>query len=203
MTDDLIAQLQQEHIINDERIAFAFRSVDRRDFTRAPYKNDSIQDIPLPIGQGQTISQPRTVAFMLSLLHAEEGNHVLDVGAGSGWTCALLGTLVGPRGSVLGIERITELTAFARSNIASYSFTTVSIREATDAIGAPDEAPFDRILVSASATDLPDALVTQLAIGGILVIPVQNALWQVQKNTDQDVSVMKYPGFSFVPLITP
>jgi protein-L-isoaspartate(D-aspartate) O-methyltransferase len=202
MNDDLIAQLQQEHIITDEAIASALRTVDRRDFTAAPYTADADQDCPLPIGHGQTISQPRTVAFMLSLLDVKPGHRVLDVGAGSGWTAALLSELVGDNGVVIGVERIPQLASFARKNLIGYEYEQTQIIESCGDLGAPAYAPYDRILVSAATNSLPNELIAQLSDGGVLVIPISNALWCVTKSTDHEVSVVRYPGFSFVPLIS-
>ena len=151
------------------------------------------------IGHQQTNSQPSTVAAMLRLLEVEPGEHVLDVGSGSGWTAALLSVLVGPTGSVIGVERVPELTRRARDAVAHVSH--VEIRQADpDVLGAPDSAPFARILVSAEAMTLPLELVDQLAPDGVMVIPVDGQMLRVRRAAD-GVRVSEHGLYRFVPLI--
>lgn len=134
-------------------------------------------DMPLSIGSGQTNSQPWTVREMLRLLGVRPGHTVLDVGSGSGWTTAILAELVGPTGSVLGLERIPQVMEFGRANLERSERPWAAIRLASRGmLGAPEEAPFDRILVSAEADRFPDALADQLADGGVLVIPVAGTM---------------------------
>jgi len=122
---------------------------------------------PVPIGRGQTNSQPRTVAFMLELLDVRPGQRVLDVGAGSGWTTALLGQLVGPSGEVIGLELEPELVDWGAANLARYEMAWTSIRQARSGrLGDASGAPYDRILVSAAPSLLPQELVDQLADDG-------------------------------------
>lgn len=134
------------------------------------------QDRPLPIGEGQTNSQPRTVATMLELLRVSPGHRVLDVGAGSGWTTALLGYLVGPQGSVTGVELEESLAVWGARNVAVYKMQWVRLYHALEVLGRPAEAPFDRILVSAAAREVPPELVAQLTPAGRMVIPVRSEM---------------------------
>jgi protein-L-isoaspartate(D-aspartate) O-methyltransferase len=157
-------------------------------------------DAPLPIGFGVTNSQPTTVANMLSLLDPLPGNRVLDVGAGSGWTTALLAHLVGPDGLVLGTERIPELVARASEAIAEWAQASVRLA-VPGVLGYPERAPYDRILVSAMAEELPDELVEQLGPGGVLVIPVSGVMLRVVRGADGDMDVTRHGWYSFVPLI--
>jgi protein-L-isoaspartate(D-aspartate) O-methyltransferase len=159
------------------------------------------EDAPLAIGYLQTISQPYTVAFMLELLKPEAGNKVLDVGAGSGWTTALLAHIVGTEGSVLGLERVDELIAFGSENLKKLNVAQARIERAGTELGAPQEALFDRILVSAAARSFPHELLTQLKEGGIIVLPVRDAIWKVVRVEHQPV-IERFEGFAFVPLIT-
>lgn len=179
----------------------AFRAVKREDFVLPGYREEAEVDTALPIGHGQTISQPYTVALMLELLEPGPGMRILDVGSGSGWTTALLGHIVGKSGHVWGLERVPELVSMGQSNLAPCHFPQAEIGQAGTALGLPDEAPFDRILVSAGARRLPQAFVSQLKVGGILVIPIAGALWQVRKTGNAETEIRKIEGFAFVPLI--
>ncbi len=111
----------------------------------------------LPIGYGATISQPLTVALMLEMLQPQAGHKILDIGSGSGWTTALLAEITGPGGWVYAIERIPELTEFGRQNVAKYNFSGVEFYCQDGSKGLPDKQPFDRILVSAAAAEIPSA----------------------------------------------
>ncbi len=195
-----------DHLIRENTLVTpslidAFRTVKREDFVLPAYREEAELDTALPIGHGQTISQPYTVALMLELLEPRSGMRILDVGSGSGWTTALLAHIVGPEGRVYGVERVPELVSLGRANLARYAFPQVDIRQAGKAFGLPEEAPFDRILVSAGIGRLPESLVRQLRVGGILVIPVAGALWQVRKIGNTETEIRKIEGFAFVPLI--
>lgn len=157
--------------------------------------------MPLPIGFGQTNSQPSTVYQMLAWLQPEPGDKVLDVGSGSGWTTALLAWLVAPKGTVYATEIIPELFVFGKQNCARAGITNVRFEPPRGAAGLPDHAPYDRILVSAAAKRAPDELVQQLAPEGILVIPVRDTIWVIEKNHDGTVTSMPHAGYAFVPLV--
>ena len=119
---------------------------------------------------------------MLELLEVDAGHRVLDVGSGSGWTTALLARLVGPSGTVLGVELVPELAEWGAENIAGQDAPWASIRPADpDVLGIPSEAPFDRILVSAAARSLPDELVAQLTDDGVMVVPVNATMTRVRR----------------------
>lgn len=172
--------------------------IDRRDFLPDRARRHAGADAPISIGHGQTNSQPTTVDNMLGLLDARPGHRVLDVGSGSAWSTARLAEIVGPRGRVFGVERVPELVEFGRANLAKYEFPWASIHQATPVLGMPDEGPFDRILVSAMADELPQELVAQLAPDGIMVIPVAGTMLRVRG----DGTVTRHGGYLFVPLIT-
>lgn len=155
-------------------------------------------DRPLPIGHGQTNSQPTTVRNMLRALQVRAGHRVLDVGSGSGWTTVLLARLVGPTGEVIGVERIPDLTAWGRVAVAEAGLPWATVRQAEPPeVGYPTQAPYDRILVSAQATDLPRALVDQLAPDGLMVVPVGGRLLRVRS----DGQAEDLGGYLFVPLV--
>jgi protein-L-isoaspartate(D-aspartate) O-methyltransferase len=180
----------------------AFAAVDRAEFLRPEDRSSASIDAPISIGNGQTNSQPKTVRNMLKLLDVRPGARVLDVGAGSGWTTALLAQLVGPSGLVLGVELDPELATWGAGNLAGQHTPWASIRAADpDVLGAPGEAPFDRILVSASARELPQTLVDQLGPKGIMVIPVGAMMTRVRRSrTPDNVRVTTHGAYSFVPL---
>ncbi len=197
---ELISELKRKGVLRNPRVEGAFRMIDRAGFVPDRLRGRAYENYPLPISHGQTISQPFTVAFMLDLLDAGEGQQVLDVGSGSGWTTALLASIVGKRGTVLGLERVAELVDYGRSNLAKYQAPQASIQPAGPELGRPGTC-WDRILVSAAAERLPQTLVLQLKIGGILVIPVGNSIMKVTRRTSEEVETEEHYGFIFVPLI--
>lgn len=187
-------------ILKTPRITDAFQKIDRKYFVPEAFSEHIYVDRPLPIGKDQTISQPSTVAFMLELLLPEEGDKVLDIGSGSGWTAALLCAIVSEKGSVLGLERVDELVKRGQNNLKQFEFSQCHIRKADDKLGVPGEA-FDKILVSASADEIPRELFAQLKIRGTLVIPVINSIFCFKKISETEIKAEEYQGFVFVPLI--
>lgn len=179
----------------------AFAACPRNRFLRPTESAEAGEDRPLPIGQRQTCSQPSTVAAMLRLLDVEPGMRVLDLGSGSGWTTALLAQLVGERGAVHGVELIPELVRFGRANLAATGQAWARITQAQPGVlGLPEHAPFDRILVSAEADELPQALVDQLRAGGVMVIPVAGVMQRVRR-ADDGIHVTTHGSYRFVPLL--
>jgi len=183
-------------------ITDAFEAVKREDFVPKELLKEAGIDAPLPIGAGQTISQPYTVRFMLELLDVKEGNSILDVGSGSGWTTALLAYLAGPTGKVIGVERVPELVKFGRGNLAKYKFPNARIEQAGKDLGWPKEGLYDRILVSAAAKELPEKLVAQLKVDGIMVCPISNTVEKIMKQRGEKLERERHEGFAFVPLVT-
>ncbi len=179
----------------------AFQTMKRSDFMREDLRNYSDTDRPFPIGFGQTISQPYTVAKMLEWLEVEPGNKILDVGSGSGWTTALLSYLTGPKGFVYAVEKIPELATFGRQNNQGAGVKNAKFFQAGDKYGLPKFAPYDRILVSAAAEQLPKDLVDQLKVGGKMVIPMKNDILEIEKEADDKLDIQTHPGFVFVPLV--
>jgi len=184
-----------------DRISKAFEVIKRQDFLPAEEQNRAEFDMPVPIGFGQTNSQPTTVELMLEWLEPEPGNKVLDVGSGSGWTTALLAQIVGKKGFVYAVEIIPELVELGRKNCQKYHLDNVKFYQAGEKYGLPKHEPFDRILVSAAANQLPQELVKQLAPYGRLIIPVRNDIFVIDKAQDGTITSSAHPGFMFVPLI--
>jgi len=176
----------------------AFAAMPREGFLPRGARRRASYDGPLRIAAGQTNSQPRTVADMLRLLAVEPGQRVLDVGTGSGWTTALLAHLTGPDGEVVGVELEPELVTFGSANLARTRQPWATIRQAAPGVlGVPEQAPYDRILVSAEARELPSALVDQLADDGRLVIPVAGTMLLL---TNPGARVSEHGFYRFVPL---
>lgn len=183
------------------RIRAAMTQVNRTGFLPAGARRHATFDAPLAIGHGQTNSQPYTVAAMLELLDVHPTHRVLDVGSGSGWTAALLSHLVEPTGLVIAVEIVPELVEFGRDNLSAVGLAHIEVHQATDGVfGLPELAPFDRILVSAEAEELPEDLLEQLAPGGIMVIPVAGMMLRVVSSPD-GFSVTKHGRYRFVPLL--
>jgi protein-L-isoaspartate(D-aspartate) O-methyltransferase len=184
-----------------ERLTAAFSAVGRSDFLTRDQRSNAGQDRPLVIGHGQTNSQPTTVRNMLTLLDPRPGHRVLDVGSGSGWTTALLAWLVTSTGRVFGVELVPELTEWGRANLSGYHFDWATIEQADpERLGLPEHAPYDRILVSAQARELPESLVDQLAAGGRMVVPVAGRLSVVDRDARGRVHVRRVGHYAFVPL---
>lgn len=182
------------------RITKAFEATPREGFLPDTVRADAWQDRPLAIGWGATNSQPSTVRDMLRLLEVPRGARVLDVGAGSGWTTALLAHLTGPDGSVIGVELEPELVRVGATNLAATGRSWAEIRPAVPGrFGLPDAGPFDRILVSAMAEELPPELVEQLAPDGVMVIPVAGRMVRVT-NSAVGPHEEELGHYLFVPL---
>ncbi|MEK7179392.1 MAG: protein-L-isoaspartate O-methyltransferase [Patescibacteria group bacterium] len=200
----LVTALIHKGVLKTPALIEAFEDIDRKNFVPVAYADEAYEDSALPIGHGQTISQPYTVAFMLELLQPKRGDKVLDVGSGSGWQTALLAHIVGTEGTVIGIERIPELKEMGEKNISRYDFiqkgiVTVLSINAED--GLPKEAPFDCIISGASAQEVPAAWKEQLSIGGRIVMPVHDSIFLIIKQGENEFREEEYPGFSFVPFI--
>jgi len=155
--------------IQDQRVIEAMKAVPRHLFVPGPQRSQAYGDFPLPIGHGQTISQPYIVAFMTEQLDLQPGDRVLEVGTGSGYQAAILGELVE---AVYTIEIISQLARSASRVLNDLGYDHVHVRSGDGYAGWPEEAPFDAIIVTCAPEAVPDALVGQLKEGGRLVIPV-------------------------------
>ena len=187
--------------ISDPRILDAMLRVPRHEFVPQPYRVQAYEDHPLPIGDGQTISQPYIVALMLESLRLTPNDKVLEVGTGSGYVTALLGELAS---QVFSIERHASLAESARYLLATLGYTNVRVFTGDGALGLPSCAPFDAILVSAAALQVPPALLSQLRDGGRMIIPIgspdSQQLQFIRIVNGQAVNSFREP-VRFVPLV--
>jgi len=202
---NLIEQLVSQGWIKTPRIIEAFKKIKREDFLPEEIKHLSELNEALPIGYGQTISQPLVVGFMLEKLNPQPGEKILDIGAGSGWTSALLGEIVGEKGEVIALEIIPQLKEFGEKNVKKYNFIKKGIVKfilGDGSKGYKKEAPFDKILCSASCeNNIPSSWKEQLKINGIIVSPVNTSIWVLKKISKNKFEKFEYPGFVFVPLV--
>lgn len=183
-----------------DAVAEAMSTIRRQAFLPPAQRAHAHEDRPLPLGHGQTNSQPSTVAAMLRLLEVPPGAQVLDIGSGSGWTTALLAHLVGPAGKVLGLELEPELSEWGAENLDAWGMPWARIETAPPGrLGRPQVGGWARILVSAAGRDLPDALVAQLADGGRMVLPVRSTMWLVERR-GAHVERTACGSYAFVPL---
>lgn len=176
--EELIKIMKEGGVLESERLEEAIRSMDRRYFVSNGLLESVYADYPLPIGHGQTISQPSTVVLMTQALDVKKGQKVLEVGAGSGWQAALLGYLVGSEGKVYTIEINQWLKEFAENNIEKMGQKNVRIIEGDGSKGYEKEAPYDRIMVTAAAREVPKPLKKQLKTKGKMVIPLGGSFSQ-------------------------
>ena len=181
----------------EQDIISAFEKVQREKFVPSNLQEYAYEDTALPIGHGQTISQPYTIAFMLKLLDFKPHHKILEVGSGSGYVLSLLNAM-GQNSEIYGTEIIKELYEESKQRLNNHD--NVKIYEAGEALGMPEQS-FDRILVSAAAEEVPEDLVNQLKSDGVMVCPVQNSIIKVTK-FNNDIKTETHQGFVFVRLIT-
>jgi len=189
--------------IQDDRILAAIAKVPRHLFVPEGLQDRAYWDGPLPIGSGQTISQPYVVALTCELLEIGPGDSVLDVGAGSGYAAAVLAELAS---NVVSIERLPDLAQLARANLNTAGYSNVEVLCADGTLGCPDRAPFDAIAVAAGAPAVPEALKQQLKVGGRLVIPVGPTrrlqdLIRVRRLSEEEFKTDDFGGVAYVPLV--
>jgi len=203
-------QLQRERMVRaqlaergicDVRVLDAMSRVPRHEFVPATLRQESYEDHPLPIGEGQTISQPYIVAAMLAHLALQDTDRVLEVGTGSGYVTALLSLLCA---EVYSVERHAQLAALAENTLHRLGYRNVKIRVGDGSLGWPEYAPFDAILVSAATPEMPPALFAQLREGGRMVVPVgppSSQELQLIRKIGGEPEVTFLEGCRFVPLV--
>ena len=197
----LINSLEQQNF--SKQIINAFLKIKRENFITKQLKFRAYENRALPIGKGQTISQPYTIAMMLDLLNLEKDQRVLEIGSGCGYVLALLSEIVGKNGEVFGVEIIKELAEESKGNLEGCENVRVYNKNGVD--GLDEKAPYDRILISAGCKKVPDKVLTQLKEGGILVAPVgprdEQILTKIQREKNEFIIKEKIPGFIFVKFV--
>ena len=193
---------KNSRLITSDTVLKAFLAVPRELFVDPSYRDQSYADHPLPIGCEQTISQPTTVMLMLQLLELLPGQRVLEIGAGSGYNAALLAEL---SGVVVTVERHKQLVKIAQDNLKQAGYEDVIVVNGDGKQGYASEGPYDRIMVTAAAHQVPQKLKDQLSIGGLLVAPI-GATYGCEMKTYKKISsvnfqISKHGLFSFVPLV--
>src|SRR5262245_2763056 len=190
--------------IRDERVLAAMLRVPRHMFVPEELRAAAYDDRPLPIGSGQTISQPYIVALMTELVLGAAPRRALDVGTGSGYQAAVLAELFP---EVHSVEIVPEHAARARARLAGSGYARVHVHRGDGREGWPDAAPYDAIVAACAARAVPDALVEQLAPGGRLVLPLGDEtlqeLWLIEKRADGGIERRACGGVAFVPMISP
>ncbi|MFP4300487.1 MAG: protein-L-isoaspartate(D-aspartate) O-methyltransferase [Alkalispirochaetaceae bacterium] len=192
--------------IRSSAVLGAIERVPRELFVPEELRDRAYVNAPLPIGEGQTISQPYTVAVMLELARVGPGKRVLEVGAGSGYAAACIAEAVGESGEIVGVEVRAHLADHARQNLRRAGYDRVRIVVGDGREGYEAGAPYDAIIVSAEATEIPEKLTDQLAEGGSLVVPVRSgsvAIMQRIVREGRELKRSEHGAFSFVPLVAP
>lgn len=198
---ELIKELTHKGVLKTPRTIRAFEAVDRKNFVPPEREGEAYKNRPLPIGEGQTISQPLTVAFMVELLDPQEGETVLEIGSGSGWQTAILAKLVGESGHVVAIERLPALCKMTKQNIQKYGYPHITPLCQDGTKGYEKKAPYDKIIAGAAGKELPAAWKEQVKVGGVIVVPLGASVYKITKTDKETLERDEHPGFMFVPLI--
>jgi len=200
----LIRGLLESGYLRNPRVADVLRKVPRQNFVPDEIREWAYADTPQQIGFSQTISAPHMVAIMTELLDVQRNSNVLEIGTGSGYQAAILAELA-DGGRVVTVERIPELAEISRERLRGMGYSNVTVVSGDGTLGCPDSAPYDRIIVTAAAPDVPPTLVSQLAHCGRMLIPVGGrwgqTLLEVLKDQGGEVTVREHGGCVFVPLI--
>ncbi len=187
--------------IKDPRVINAFLKVERHKFIPQALRGSAYADYPVPIGEGQTISQPYIVALMTECLNLSQGQKVLEIGTGSGYQAAILAELAN---QVYTLERFCGLAKQAESTLLDLGYSNIKIKVGDGTLGWPEEAPFSRIIITAAAPEIPPPLIEQLSENGRMVLPLGEALSQVLtviEKRDDEIKKESICGCVFVPLI--
>ena len=219
--EKLIFLMKNKGFLNDPKVEMALKKTPRHHFVPESQKKLAYENIPIPIMEGQTISQPIVVSKMTEWLDLKKGHRVLEIGGGSGWQSAIISNLVG-NGEVFTLERHKKLAdfknlplnfppgrhkklaEFAKKNLEKIGIDNITIIYGDGKLGLPEKEPFDRIIITAACKTIPSALLTQLSLGGLLLAPVgeeTQSLVLIEKTPEGYKEIKKEGGFVFVPFI--
>ncbi len=192
----LLTALIDAGFLADENHRMAFQEVDRLDFLRPDYHVEAYEDYAIPIGAGKKMNKPTHASFFIEALEVAPGDKVLHIGAGSGWTSALLGTIVGDDGSVFAVESNPELLSQIRSNLQKYDMPQIEVME-TDAlslipISIEEDQTFDKILINSVQEAIPENVFERLNPGGIMIVPIGTSLYKIKKVSDEEAEDHHY-----------
>lgn len=195
----MVDQQMRTRDIDDPRVLDAMRAVPRHLFVPDDRREESYEDRPVPIGHGQTISQPYIVAFMTQALDVQPEHTVLEIGTGSGYQAAVLSLLAR---QVYTIEIVPPLAQGAARTLAEAGYANVEVRTGNGYLGWPEHAPYDRIMVTAAPDEVPDALVQQLKVGGLMAIPVGEGVQDLRilRRTETGMDLLSTLPVRFVPM---
>ncbi|HLD02315.1 MAG TPA: protein-L-isoaspartate(D-aspartate) O-methyltransferase [Candidatus Nanoarchaeia archaeon] len=200
MKKTLVKRWLKAGLITDQALLKAFEKVQREDFMLPEYMESAYMDTALPILANQTISQPTTVMIMIQALELKETEKVLEIGSGSGYNAALMAEMV-KKGRIYTLEIISELADFAKKNLQPYGNVEVILSDGS--IGLKEKAPFDKIIITAASPRIPDTLLKQLKIDGIMVVPVGSQFHQemlVIRKRKEKLDIKNLGSFMFVPM---
>lgn len=204
MRENMIEKQLIKRGISDSRVIAAASAVPRQNFVPEERKIEAYQDYPIPIGHQQTISQPFIVAYMTEALELNPGDKVLEIGSGSGYQAAILAEM---GAEVYTIELIPELAAMAQKNLTDSGYKNVKVKQGNGYLGWPEAAPFDRIILTAAPREIPRALVEQLKVNGIMILPVgsQHQIQSLKKivKKKKGLKEMELTAVRFVPMVDP
>jgi protein-L-isoaspartate(D-aspartate) O-methyltransferase len=197
----MVDQQLRSRDIRNPRVLDAMLTVPRHLFIPEANRSEAYDDGPVPIGHGQTISQPYLVAFMTQALEIGPDDRVLEIGTGCGYQAAVLATLAK---QVYSIEIIPSLAERARGTLSALGYRNVDVRTGNGYLGWPEHAPFDRIIVTAAPEEVPDALVQQLKVGGLMAVPVGTVMQELRilRRTDRGTETLDTLPVRFVPMIS-
>jgi len=196
----LIKSMREGGVLKSPHIIEAFERVKRIDFVPENFRDNAYLDIPIPLAEGMTTSQPSTIAFMLEKLQPGVGDRILEIGTGSGYQTALLAEITGESGAVHSIEIMPELNKFAENNLKKYKYKNITLYLKDGKKGVPEKAPFNKIISGAETAAIPNAWKKQLTIGGLIVTPFDHHVLKAVKISESKFKETKFPYFRFVKL---
>ena len=201
--DELIRIMREKGFLTSDKIEQAIRKTPRHFFVPEKHRQDAYEDRPIETKNGQTISQPSVVARMTEWLDVKPRMKILEIGTGSGWQSAIIARLIEPE-TVFTVEKSKELAEFAKKNLIKANVKNVKVIHSDGTLGLPQEAPFDRIIITAACENVPNSITEQLTEKGILIAPIGKNVQKMviyQKRNHKLIEKKIEDGYVFVPLV--